>query len=68
MRDIIGHRDINKAKPGTIRGDFAQSNLFNVIHASDSKESSAREIKLYFKKNEIMNPEFYNKQNKFFPQ
>ena len=42
---------------GTIRGDFAQSVALNVAHASDSLASAAREIPLFFKKSEILNPD-----------
>lgn len=37
-----------EAAPGTIRGDFALSNRQNLVHASDSPESAAREIELWF--------------------
>jgi len=37
-----------KAAPGTIRGDFALSIGENVVHGSDSPESAAREIKIFF--------------------
>jgi nucleoside-diphosphate kinase len=36
------------AAPGTIRGDFATEIQTNIIHASDSTESSEKEIKLWF--------------------
>ncbi|MTI67334.1 MAG: nucleoside-diphosphate kinase [Firmicutes bacterium] len=48
VRTINGHKDPLKALPGTIRGDFANSLTRNIIHASDSKESSEREIKIWF--------------------
>ncbi len=38
----------SKAEPGTIRGDFGLETQFNLVHGSDSPESSAREIKLWF--------------------
>lgn len=37
-----------EAAPGTIRGDLALSNRENLVHASDSEESAAREIALWF--------------------
>ena len=37
-----------KAESGTIRGDFGISNSFNLIHGSDSTESAAHEIELFF--------------------
>jgi nucleoside-diphosphate kinase len=36
------------AAPGTIRGDFSLSNRENLVHASDSLESAAKEIGLWF--------------------
>ncbi|MCA0295468.1 MAG: nucleoside-diphosphate kinase [Actinobacteria bacterium] len=36
------------ADPGTIRGDYSLSNRENLVHASDSVESAAREIALWF--------------------
>lgn len=36
------------ADPGTIRGDYSLSNRENLVHASDSVESAAREISLWF--------------------
>ena len=44
----------SNAEPGTIRGDFGVSNSFNLVHGSDSAEASARELKLFFKEDEIL--------------
>jgi nucleoside-diphosphate kinase len=44
----------SKAEPGTIRGDFGVSNSFNLIHGSDSPESAERELKLFFKPEEML--------------
>ena len=41
------------AEPGTIRGDLAVSNRFNLIHGSDSPEAAEKEIGLFFKPEEI---------------
>jgi nucleoside-diphosphate kinase len=41
------------AAPGTIRGDYAVSNRFNLIHGSDSPEAAAKEIGLFFKPEEL---------------
>lgn len=49
MRLMIGNKDPKLALPGTIRGDFAYSITENIIHASDSLESSKRELSLWFK-------------------
>lgn len=48
VRTLNGVTDGRKAAPGTIRGDFSLSNRENLVHASDSEESSAREIALWF--------------------
>jgi nucleoside-diphosphate kinase len=42
-----------KAEPGTIRGDFSNSTSYNLVHGSDSPESAAKEISLFFKPDEI---------------
>lgn len=48
-RQIAGGTDpVEKATPGTVRGDFALETQSNLVHGSDSPESSAREIKLWF--------------------
>ena len=48
VRTLNGATDGRKAEPGTIRGDFSLSNRENLVHASDSEESAAREIALWF--------------------
>ena len=48
VRAINGATDSRKAAPGTIRGDLSLSNRENLVHGSDSPESAAREIKLWF--------------------
>lgn len=48
VRGINGATDGRKAAPGTIRGDYSLSNRENLVHGSDSPESAAREIKLWF--------------------
>ncbi|MCR5845241.1 MAG: nucleoside-diphosphate kinase [bacterium] len=47
-REIMGATDPEKAEPGTIRADFGTSVRENAIHGSDSPESAAREISIYF--------------------
>ena len=47
-RTMIGPTDPIDASPGTIRGDFAIAITENVVHGSDSPESAARELKLFF--------------------
>jgi nucleoside-diphosphate kinase len=48
VRALNGATDGRKAAPGTIRGDLSLSNRQNLVHGSDSEESAAREIKLWF--------------------
>jgi len=48
VRLLNGSTDGRAATPGTIRGDFSLSNRENLVHASDSEESAAREIALWF--------------------
>jgi nucleoside-diphosphate kinase len=63
-RDITGHTDPTKAEKGTIRGDLGEDSfekadsegrgLRNLVHASGTKEEAISEIKLWFKKEEIL--------------
>lgn len=48
VRNLNGATDGRVAAPGTIRGDFSLSNRENLVHASDSEESAAREMSLWF--------------------
>jgi nucleoside-diphosphate kinase len=48
FRALAGATDPVKATPGTIRGDFALEVQNNIVHGSDSPESAAREIALFF--------------------
>ncbi|HBT48842.1 MAG: Nucleoside diphosphate kinase [Caldanaerobacter subterraneus] len=48
VRMINGATKVEDALPGTIRGDFASSTTYNVVHGSDSVESAKREIALWF--------------------
>jgi len=49
FRQLAGGTDpVEKATPGTIRGDFALETQSNLVHGSDSPESAEREIKLWF--------------------
>ncbi len=48
VRGINGATDGRKAAPGTIRGDYSLSNRENLVHGSDSPESAAREIAIWF--------------------
>jgi nucleoside-diphosphate kinase len=48
MRTLMGSTNPADAAPGTIRGDLALSLPDNLVHGSDSPESAARELKLFF--------------------
>lgn len=48
VRKLMGKTFGLDAEPGTIRGDFGCSKSFNLVHGSDSPESAARELALYF--------------------
>ena len=48
VRTTVGATNPAEAGPGTIRGDLALSMPDNLVHGSDSPESAAREIALWF--------------------
>ena len=49
FRQLAGGTDpVEKATPGTIRGDFGLEVQYNLVHGSDSPESAEREIKIWF--------------------
>jgi len=48
VRATMGSTDPAKAAPGTIRGDLGLSMPDNLVHGSDSPESAARELALWF--------------------
>jgi nucleoside-diphosphate kinase len=47
-RTLMGPTNPVEAAPGSIRGDFATEIGQNIVHGSDSAESAARELKLFF--------------------
>jgi nucleoside-diphosphate kinase len=52
FRSLAGATDPTVAAPGTIRGDLARDQgtkvMQNLVHGSDSPESAAREIQIFF--------------------
>ena len=52
FRKLAGTTDPTTAEPGTIRGDLARDQgtkvVQNIVHGSDSPESAAREIAIFF--------------------
>ncbi len=53
VRKMIGITKARDAEPGTIRGDFAMSQQYNLVHASEDEEIAKREIKIMFKDEDI---------------
>ncbi len=54
VRKMMGETHPQNSLPGTIRGDFATDLSQNVVHGSDSNETAAREISLFFTKDELV--------------
>ena len=54
VRNLMGPTSGLKAPAGTIRGDFSLSIQFNIVHGSDSPESSEYEIPIFFDDTEIL--------------
>ena len=49
FRQLAGGTDpVEKAVPGSIRGDLALATQLNIVHGSDAPESATREIALWF--------------------
>lgn len=53
VRKITGITKARQAEAGSIRGDLAMSVSCNVVHASDSVENAEKEVKRFFKADEI---------------
>ena len=53
VRAINGATRPDEAAPGTIRGDFALETAQNLVHASDSAETAAAEVALWFREAEL---------------
>ena len=53
VRKMVGITLARDAEPGTIRGDFAMSQQYNLIHASETVEIARKEAGLVFNKDEI---------------
>jgi nucleoside-diphosphate kinase len=48
VRTMMGATNPAESAPGTIRGDFGTIMTENLVHGSDSNESAAREIGIFF--------------------
>lgn len=53
IRDMLGVTDSRKAAPGTIRAEYGKDQMVNVAHASDSPETAEKEIRRFFKDEEL---------------
>ncbi len=75
VRKIVGGTEPKTALPGTIRGDFAHHSysyadkkgiaIKNIIHASGSKDDAAREIELWFTKQELFKYKTVHEEHTF---
>ena len=59
-RQMLGETDPAKSLPGTIRGDYCIDIGRNIVHGSDSVETANREIKLWFKDEELVDWKAHN--------
>lgn len=53
VRTLLGPTDSAAADKGTIRGDMGVDKMVNVVHASDSPENAAIELKRFFAEGEV---------------
>lgn len=53
VRKIVGSTNPRQADAGTIRADLSMNMPSNLIHASDSSEAAAAEVKRFFSEDEI---------------
>jgi nucleoside-diphosphate kinase len=54
VRKLLGATFGFNAEPGSIRGDYGSSKGLNLIHGSDTAESAAREIPIFFRADELV--------------
>lgn len=52
-RELMGATNLEEAKAGTLRADYATATSRNAVHGSDSIESASREIAFFFADSEI---------------
>lgn len=53
VRALTGATNSRQAAPGTIRGDYGMSGQENIVHASDTPENAAIEVRRFFAPEEI---------------
>ncbi|MGZ3581183.1 MAG: nucleoside-diphosphate kinase [Ktedonobacterales bacterium] len=56
-RTMMGATNPANAAPGTIRGDYALTVSYNIIHGSDGPEAAQREVGLFFTQDELLDYE-----------
>jgi nucleoside-diphosphate kinase len=56
IRREMGATDPAKAERGTIRAEFGQDVQRNAVHGSDSPETAEKEIRLFFREEELFSP------------
>lgn len=56
-REVNGATRPPQATPGSIRGDMALDTGHNLVHGSDSEETAAREVALWFEPEELLDYE-----------
>jgi nucleoside-diphosphate kinase len=54
VRKMMGATNPKESAPGTLRGDFAVDLGRNVVHGSDSPASAERELKIFFRPEELL--------------
>lgn len=60
VRQLAGTTNGRNAQPGTIRGDYSMSVQENIVHASDSPETAAIELKRFFDDKELFSYQMNN--------
>jgi nucleoside-diphosphate kinase len=68
IRKMIGVTKARDAEPGTIRGDFAMSQQYNLIHASENGEAADRERKILFDDSDIFDWEKTTDTHVYLPE
>lgn len=53
VREMMGETFGSESAPGTIRGDFALSDRYNLIHGSDSRRTAREEIDRFFDEDDL---------------
>jgi nucleoside-diphosphate kinase len=68
IRKLTGVTKARDAEPGTVRGDFAMSQQYNLIHASESVETAKKEEGLIFDTSEIFDWEKSDVSHIYLPE